>query len=723
VNGGAEAEEVHSRLVSGNYFSVLGVSAVLGRTFSEDEDRTPGTSPVVVMSYDYWDQRFGRSPAVLGSTVKINGSPFTIIGVGPRGFQGEVVGSPADLWIPVSMQEQVNRGDPRLSDVNANWLLCIGRLKPGGSIARARSEITGIVQQTLIEFENAWYSPGKMKEIRSQNILVEPGGKGFSWIRTHDARLLYLLQAIVGLVLLISCINVANLLLARATTRRKEISIRIALGADRRRLIRQLLTESALLSFAAGALGLALAGSGSRLITRLASAASGPNAIPVDVNVRPDLAVLGFTITASFLTAILFGLLPALRATNVDPAPALRESGRTTGEGRWRTGRVLVVGQLALSVVLLIAAGLFLRSMIHLSTLDVGYSRDNLVLLSADLSGSGYAPAQRMPVVRRMLDAISAIPGVAGVTVSENGLFNGTDSDTDNVLAEGFVSTRKEDSHCSFDQTGPRYFSVIGAEILRGRDFDERDTAGSQPVAIINETMSKFYFGGENHVGRYITNGSDRFVIVGVARDARVRDLKGKPERRFYTPLYQTTDDIDKLNFEVRTVHSAASMVTTVQRRVRAFGPDLRIGGISPVNLLIDQSLTPERLIATLSGCFGILVLLLAANGLYGVVSYTTSQRTGEIGVRMAVGAGHGDIVWMVLQETLVLMGAGLVVGLLGAIAAGRVIASMLSGVSVTDPATIITVTGGMLLTGLLAGLIPAARASRIDPLAALRQE
>ena len=438
---------------------------------------------------------------------------------------------------------------------------------------------------------------------------------------------------------------------------------------------------------------------------------------------RPDLAVLGFTIAASFLTAILFGLLPALRATRLDPAPALRESGRTIGESRWRTGRLLVVGQLALSVVLLVSAGLFLRSMMHLSTVDVGYSRYNLLLFSADLSGNGVPLAQRMPVARRMLDEIGGIPGVVGVTLSQNGLFNGTDSDTDSVEAEGFVSTRKEDAHCSFDQTGPRYFSVIGAEILRGRDFDERDTAGSQPVAIINETMAKFYFGGENPIGRHIANGNDRFVIVGVVRDARVKDLRGKPERRFYTPLYQTTDAIDKLNFEVRTANSAASMVTTVRGRLRASNSDLRIGGISPVSLLIAQSLTPERLIATLSGLFAILVLLLAANGLYGVISYTTSQRTSEIGLRMAVGAGRGDVVWMVFRETLVLMGAGLAVGLPGAVAAGRVIASMLSGVSVTDPVTIVTVAGGMLLTGLMAGFVPAMRASRIDPLSALRQE
>jgi predicted permease len=722
INNG-NAEELQGRLVSGNYFNVLGISPVLGRTFSAEEDKAPGDSPVVVISYKYWEDRFGKDPSVLGSTVRINGSPFTVIGVGPRKFLGEVVGSPTDVWIPLSMQGQVNPGGSRLDNHDANWLLCIGRLKPGVSIEAARTEMTRLVHQALIDFENAMRSPDKLREIRSQAVPVQPGGKGFSWIRKHNAFLLYTLMAMVSLVLLIACANVANLLLARATAREKEISIRIALGANHRRLIRQLLTESLVLSCIAGAIGLMFAGWGSRVIARLASSASGPNPIPFEVDVRPDFAVLAFTTGVSILTAIIFGLIPSVRSTTINPALALRESGHGIGQSRWRVGRLLVVGQLALSVVLLIGAGLFLRTIMHLSTLDVGYSQHNLVLLSADLAGSGYAPEQRMPVVRRLLQGLRDTPGIGGVTVSENGLFSGTDSSTQSLRVEGFIPSRKDDSSCSFDQVGPNYFSAIGAQILGGRDFDERDTAGSQPVAIINQTMARYYFGTADPLGRYISNGGGRYVIVGIAKDTKIRDLKGKLERRYYTPLYQTTDAIGTFHFEVKTVDSAASLVTAVRQRVLALEPNLRVGNVSPVSLLINQSISSDRMIATLSGFFGILVLVLAANGLYGVISYTISRRTGEIGLRMAVGASRGDVIWMVLRETLMLMGAGILIGVPAGIAAGRAVAPSLSGVSATDPMTLIVVTLGMLLVGLLAGLIPAQRAATIDPLQALRHD
>jgi len=465
------------------------------------------------------------------------------------------------------------------------------------------------------------------------------------------------------------------------------------------------------------------AGWGSQVIARFASSASGLNPIPFEVDVRPDFAVLAFTTGVSILTAIIFGLIPSVRSTTINPVLALRESGHGIGQNRWRVGRLLVVGQLALSVVLLIGAGLFLRTIMYLSTLDVGYSRHNIMLLSADLAGSGYAPEQRMPVVRRLLQKLRDTPGIGGVTVSENGLFSGIDSGTESLRVEGFIPSAKDDSSCSFDQVGPNYFSVIGAQILRGRDFDERDTAGSQQVAIINETMARYYFGTADPLGRYISNGNDRYVIVGIAKDTKIRDLKGKQERRYYTPLYQTTDAIGAFHFEIKTVDSAASMAPAVRQGVLALEPNLRVGNASPVSLLINQSISSDRMIATLSGFFGILVFVLAANGLYGVISFTMSRRTGEIGLRMAVGAGRGDVIWMVLRETLMLMGAGILIGVPAGIAAGRAVAPALSGVSATDPMTLIVVTLGMLLVGLLAGFIPAQRAANIDPLQALRHD
>jgi len=721
--GNGSAEEAHSRLVSGNYFDVLGVSPILGRPFSPEEDRSAGTSPVVVISYSYWVSRFGRDPNVLGTTLRINASPFTVIGVAPPHFEGEVVGSPTDIWIPASMQPQINPGDPRLDKRDANWLLCIGRLRPGVSIQNARAEITTLVQQALVEYEGAAHSPDKLRDIRSETVKVEPGGKGFSWIRKHDSPLLFTLMAMVGLVLLIACANVANLLLARGTSRQKEVSVRLALGASRGRLVRQLLTESVLLACTAGAAGLLLASWGSRVLARLASGASGQNPIPFEVDVHPNGAVLAFTAAVCIFTAVLFGLIPALRSTRVDLAPALKENASSVVQSRWRLGKLLVVAQLALSVVLLIAAGLFVRSIAYLNSLDVGYSRRNLVLLSADFAGSGYAPATRFTVARRLLEDLESVPGIAGVTVSDNGIFSGADSNTESLKVEGFVPVRKGDSASSFDQVGPRYFHVLGVPILEGRDFDEHDKEGARSVAIINDTMARFYFGRTNPLGKYLVNGSDRYAIIGVAKDLKERDLKSKTERRFYVPLFQSTDVVGTFNFEIKTREDAAHLTTAVRHKIQSFDRNLRVSSIEPVSVLIDQSIGGDKLIATLSGFFGILVLVLAANGLYGVISYTTSRRANEIGVRMAIGADRAAVISMLLRETLLLMAAGIGIGLPIALGVTRLIAASLAGISTADPTTLGVVTAGMLIVGILAGFVPAARASRIDPMAALRQE
>ncbi len=618
--GNGTVEEVHGRLVSGNYFEVLGVSPILGRTFSTEEDRRPGASPVIVISYDYWGNRFGRDSSVLGRTLRLNGSPFTVIGVGPPRFTGDVVGSPTDIWIPLPMQAEVNPGYPRLDKHDSNWLLCIGRLKPGVLIGKARAEMTILAQEALIDYEGAAGSPDKLREIRAEKVDVQPGGMGFSWIRKHDSRLLFILMGMAGLVLAIACANVANLLLARGTGRQKEISVRLALGANRGRLIRQLLTESALLASVSGITGLLLAEWGGRALSTLASV-GGPNPIPFDVDMHPNLTMLAFTAAVSTLTAILFGLVPALRSTRVDLTPALKESARNLSQSRWRLSKLLVAAQLALSIVLLFGAGLFVRSIAHLDSLDVGYSRGNLVLLGADLAGSGVPPAQRLTVTRRLIERLRSVPGVAGVTVSENGIFSSTDSGTDALRIEGFTPLRKDDSASSFDQVGPDYFQVVGVPVLKGRDFDEHDGAGGRAVAIVNDTLARYYFGGSDPVGRYLVNGNDRYAIVGVARDMKEHNLKGKAERRFYLPLLQDNGDAGTYNFEIRTWGEAQGMVGAIRRELQSFDRNLKVSNLEPVSVLIDESVGGDRMIAKLSGFFGVLVLLLAANGLYGVIS------------------------------------------------------------------------------------------------------
>jgi len=610
--GHGATEEAHGRLVSGNYFQVLGVSPIVGRTFSSEEDRTPGASPVVVVSYDYWVSRFGRDFNIPGSTLRINGFAFTVIGVGPPRFSGEVVGSHTDIWIPLSMQAQVNPGDSRLDRRDSNWLLCMGRLKPGVSIQNARAEMTTLVENALIDYEGAASSPDKLREIRSEKVDVQPGSKGFSWIRKHDSSMLFTLMAMVGLALLISCANVANLLFARGTSRQKEISVRMALGAGRTRIIRQLLTESALLAAGAGAAGGLLAGWGSRVLSQLASGVSGQNPVPFEVDVHPNMTVLGFNAGVSVLTAILFGLAPALRSTRVDLTPALKENARSGGQGRWRLGRLLVVGQLALSTVVLIGAGLFLRSIAHLNSLDVGYSRRHVVVLAADLAGSGYPPSQRLPVTRRLIEHLRSVPGVAGVTVSDNGIFSGPDASTDSLQVEGYLPIRKNDATSSFDQVGPHYFEVLGIPIIAGREFDDHDNAGASTAAVINETLARFYFGKSDPLGKYLRNGNDRYTVVGVVKDMKQRDLKGKTERRFYGPLFQSSDTIQTLNFEIRTRDDAAPMITAIRRETQSFDRNLKVSSIEPVSVLIDQDIGGDRLIAKLFGFFGILVLLLA---------------------------------------------------------------------------------------------------------------
>jgi predicted permease len=716
-------QQVHGRLVSGNYFEVLGVSPIAGRTFSTQGDQPAGGSPVVVISYDYWVNRFGRSAGVLGTTLRINGSPFIVIGIAPPRFSGEVVGSPTDIWIPLSMQAQVNPGDSRFDKRDSNWLLCIGRLKPGVSIQTARAEITTIVQNALIDYTGASRSPDKVREIRSTSVDVEPGNKGFSWIRKHDSPLLFTLMAVVGLVLLIACTNVANLLLARGTSRQKEISMRLALGADRLRIVRQLFTESLLLAAAAGAAGVFLASWGSRLLSQLVSPASGINPIPFDVDVKPDMAVLAFNAGVSFFTAVLFGLVPALRSTRGDLIQSLKEHAQAMSHGRWRLGRLLVIAQLALSTVILVGAGLFLRSLEHLNSVNVGYSR-TVVVMAADLAASGYPAERRVPKIRRVIEVLRSIPGVGGVTVSTNGLFSHMDSSTGSLNAEGFVPTRKDDYLCSFDQIGPNYFKVLGIPLIAGREFNDHDYASSNSPVVINETMARFYFAKGDPLGKYLHNGGDRYTVVGVARDLKEGGLRNKAERRFFEPLFQSAPDSMKtLNFEITTRMAPGSVITAVRRELQSFDQNLKISSVELVSVLIDQDLNGERLIARLSEFFGILVVLLAANGLYGIISYTTARRTSEIGLRMAIGANRGDVIRMVLSETAVLIVTGLAIGLPVALAATRLMSATLASISPNDPGTLAAVSLIMIAAGVLAGLIPATRAARVDPMAALRRQ
>jgi len=717
----SSAELVRGRLVSWNYFDVLQVRPSLGRAFTSEEDRA-NASAVVVISQEFWKTRFGARSQILGQSIELNRSSFTIVGVAPAGFTGEVVGSPTDVWIPLTMQAQV-QGRRRLERADSNWLLGLGRLAPGVSLPQARAELVVLAQQALVDFTGAGASAEKLREIRRQLVPVEPGGQGFSWVRRNLSSLLFTLMAVVSLVLLIACANVANLLLARATSRQKEISVRLALGASRLRLVRQLLTESAVLAGLGGLTGLLIAGWGSRILSGLV-ARGGPNPVPFDVDVQPDLVVLGFAAGASALTAMLFGVVPALRVTRVEIASVLNYSARAVTQGRWFLTRVLVVGQLALSIPLLLAAGLFVRSLINLERVDVGYEPDNLVLLRTDMADGGNVnAAEQLLRARRLAERLQSLPGVGGVTMSENGLFSGTDSRTDSLQVEGSVSPRPEDRTASFDQVGPGYFRIMGTPLLAGREFDERDTTDRPPVVVINETLATSYFGTRSPLGEYLQNGGDRFTIVGVVKDNKQKAVKGRTERRFYLALLQNKDTVAAWNFEIRTTVDAGSVIPVLRRAVQTFDPHLSVSALEPVRTLMTQTISNDRAVAQLAGLFGVLAVLLAVAGLYGVTSYTMSRRTSEIGLRMALGADRASVIRMVLREALALIAAGLTLGLPTALVSSRLTAANLSDVSPHDPLIVAAALLVMLVAGLCAGVVPAIRACRIDPVKALQQE
>ena len=718
---GSGAEEIRGRLVSGNYFDVLGLSASMGRVFSADREDNAGASPVAVISHDFWERRFNSDPGVLGRPIRLNSSPFTIVGVGPRAFVGEVVGSPADVWIPISLQPWLQGGMSRLGNRGSNWLLALGRLAPGTSLERARAELTVLTQQTLMEFAGPNLSSNQVDEIRARPIPVQSGARGFSWVRKNVAPLLFTLMAVVGLVLVIACANIANLLLARAMARRKEISVRLALGASRGRLIRQLLTEGAVLAFVGGAAGFAAAGWGSRLLSRLASR-GGSNPVPFDVDVQPDLAVLAFTASVALLTTVFFALVPALRSTRFELSPALRESARIADPRGWSVGRLLVVGQLALSVPLLATAGLFVGSLAYLEALDVGYSRENLVVVKAELVVRPDAtPGERLMAARSSIERLGSIPSVTGVTLSENGLFSGLDSGTQSLQVRGFQPSTRADTSSSFDQVGPHYFAVIGIPLVAGREFDGTDRVGAPPVAILNETMANFYFGKRSPIGESIQNGNDRYRIVGVVKDSKQRDLKGRIERRFYVPLLQTTDRIQTVHFAIKTSSDAQSLIPAIRRSLLGMGGSLRTVSVDTARDLMSQTLSSERSLARFSGLFALVALALAVAGLYGLTSYAIARRTNEIGIRMALGASRVAVIGMVIRGTLALMAIGFAVGVPTALAATRLIGANVAGVKATDPANLLRVVSLMFAVGVAAVCIPAVRASRVDPVSALR--
>jgi predicted permease len=709
-------------LVSGNYFSVLGVNALYGRVLTPEDDGAPGGHPVAVVSYGFWKDKLGGSAAVVGQVVKVNNFPFTIVGITPPGFYGDTVGDSQALWMPLAMQEQVVTGRKWLEDYNASWLHLIGRLKPGTSMAQASANVNVVLQQLVNGPLGARLNKGDLDNLKQAKISVSEGGGGFSELRGDFREPLLLLMVFVGLVLVIASVNVANLMLARASARQREIAVRMAIGATGARVIRQLLTESIALALMGGILGLVAAKWGTRALLTL----SHNN----QLEASPDVRVFLFTAAVCVVTGIFFGLIPALRARYIAVATTLkagRQSGKETGSG-WNWGKLLVAGQVAVSLLVLFSAGLLVRSLQNIRKVDLGYNREHLLLVSTDPLAAGYSTLQITNFSNQLIDRLAAFPGVRAVSYSKNGLFSGSESDT-SIKVEGYDGKNDSDQVAAFDQIGPGYFNAIGVPMLLGRDVGLQDTEASPRVAVINETMAKFYYGSASPIGKkFIIEdpGNAKAMsteIVGVTRDVRDHELKTPVKRRFYIPATQSLGRIPGVNFEIRTVGNPSAVADSVRKEIQGLDARVPIYNIRALNELTDNSISEEILVARLSSFFAGLALLLAAIGLYGVLSYSVSGRTREIGVRMALGAQRTTVLWMVLQEAGKLVLLGILVGVPAALAASRLSASMLFGLSSSDPLSMVLVTVLLLAIALLASFIPARRATKVDPMVALRYE
>ncbi|MBO0720894.1 MAG: ABC transporter permease [Blastocatellia bacterium] len=722
------AEIAQTQLVSGGFFMTLGVNALLGRILTEDDDKIPGGHPVVVISYNYWQRRFAGDPAIVGKNVAVNGNPFTIIGVTPPEFFGITVGESPDFWVPAMMCAQLYPGfsiDLYFKYPRESMLV---RLNQEVTEQQAQPLFTGIFQQTLSAMDSSQMSAGMRQALLRQSVALKPASRGLSRLREQFSEPLRILMAVVGLILLIACANVANLLLARATARQKEIAVRLALGASRFRLIRQLLTESMLLAFMGGALGLFFAWWGSGFLLALV----GSGRVPVSLKLTLDMRVLGFTAGASLLVGVLFGLAPAWRATRVDLTPALRHSARDSSAGsRLGFGKSLVVVQVALSLLLLIGAGLFIRSLVKLKSLDAGFNRKNVLLFSTDPLMIGYREGRRIAdLYQRMLAGIKAIPGVRSASLSQQALLSPSWTKS-SVVVQG-RAPRPEDNSYSMEmprqcEVGPEYFETAGMAFLRGRGLTVNDDVNAPLVAVINETFARYYFGDENPIGRRFGGGpesSGKIEIVGVVKDAKYNSLRESGLRTYYTPFFQDPSRWARgMTFQVRTSSDPTGIISAVRQAVREVDPDLPLFNIKSLDTQVDESLVQERLVGTISSFFGLLALLLAAIGLYGIMAYAVNQRTHEIGIRMALGAPRGAVLRMVLGQGMKLLSIGVVLGLAASFAATRIIASYLFGVTATDPVTFAGVPILLVMVALTACIAPARRATQVDPLVALRYE
>ncbi|HWR13828.1 MAG TPA: ABC transporter permease [Terriglobales bacterium] len=716
------------RFVTGKYFSTLGVTPAIGRFFGDAEADMNNPTPVAVISHNYWLRQFAGDPSVVGRTVRMSNYPVTIIGVAREGFDGEISAESQDVWIPMSMQPQLVSGTDWTKDPRISWLQVMARLKPGVSREQAAAAVNVKFRQMLKGDYAAKLSKQDLDDIPKENIRVESGLRGFSASRSALMRPMVLLMIIVGLVLVMACTNISNMLLARSSSRTREIALRVAIGAKPWRVIRQLITESVLLAFIGGLAGLAVAQWGTRLLLRWVT----QRFSSIAIDTAPDGYVLAFAAALCLITGLLFGLVPALRASKIELTQILGQTNRVSAahgsRGVFTVGNLLIAAQFAVSMLVITAAGLLVRSLYNLQDVDLGYPRERLIVMKTDPMVVGYDQDRLKQMAKDLPQAIKLIPGVEQAAVSENGLFSGTESGT-SMDAEGFAANGDADRQAAFDNIGAGYFKTIGARFLLGRDFDERDNEGKTPVTIVNESFANFYFRNRNPIGHKITvpadDGTKRvFEIVGVVKDVRDHSVRDKVERRFYLPMaVNNISPISILNFEIRTVGDPSAVTDAVRQRMKEIAPGLPVVGVQTIDELASREVFKESMLARLSGMFGVLALVLAAVGLYGLMSYMVVQRTKEIGIRLALGAQRSQILGGIVKRAMILAMTGVAIGVPIALLSGHAMKTVLYEVGAGDPLSLI---GSMLIlasVAVMASLLPAMNAIRVDPADVLRYE
>ncbi|MGA2597471.1 MAG: ABC transporter permease [Bryobacteraceae bacterium] len=718
-----EARYAEGLYVSGDFFRGLGVTPILGHVLTSEDDKPGCGSPGAVIGYAFWQRQFGGDPNVLGRSVMLDGHAFPVVGVTPASFFGVDVGYQYDVAIPLCAGAlMADDGKGRAPSLTAWWLSAMGRLKPGWTIQRASAQLRalspGIMQASL----PPTYQPDEAKKYLANKLEVTSGATGVSGLRRQYENPLWLLLATAGLVLLIACANLANLLLARASVREREIAVRQAIGAARSRLIAQLLAESLLLAVLGAALGAALA----QILSRSLIAFLSTSGNDLFVDLSPDIRVFGFTATLAIATCLLFGLLPALRATRIAPASVMRASGRGLSAGRerfsWR--RALVVSQVALSLVLLVGALLFVRSLSNALAVDPGFRAEGIIAVDMDFSRAHYSKARRPVVFQEMSQRLSAGRGI--LSAARTG-FTPISGSGWNEMARP-DSSGGEAKLINIDMISSGYFRTMGTALLAGRDFDQRDTLGSPKVAIVNEVFSKQLFGGANPVGRSFRiqaeagKPDDVYQVVGFVRNTKYYDLKEDFPPIAFRPIEQDDDPGTDATYVLRTSGPSGDIMAGIKSAAAEVFPGTGLH-FTVLTAQLKESLMRDRLMATLSGAFGLLAALLATLGLYGVIAFMVARRRNEIGVRMALGADRGSVVRLILREAGLLLAAGIVVGTVLALWAGRAASSLLFGLKPYDPSTIAGAVALLAIVALLASYAPARRAARLDPMDALREE